>query len=286
MELSEATELAELFVSSVMFRTFNLPASDRASWARQWWEAQQRSIPLGPALEESRRLLTRFASRKTIDKAHERHRYLVISAMTHDFGLGRCPQLGERQCRIYARRPLTCRTVPLHYSRAPSGLGAYLDAFTRTPGYDCDTSAAAEPVLEGRAILSPAIVEARDAASGLAARHRAWKAALLARMERPLADSSHGLPSLVEVMANGDQGQATTLPMVVAWRVLMDMGGITPDAFALLCRQQMALLRAVISPSAAQRPDATAARSAVDLIAVYDAALGLVVDKGNRVPSA
>ena len=173
IELSEATALADCFVTSLLFRVVNLPASDRAGWARDWWQAQRSGIPLGAALEENRRAVAAFASRKTIDKDRERHRYLIIGAMAHDFGARRCPQLHGQHCGIYDRRPLTCRTVPLHYSRPASGLAAYLDDFVATPGYQCATSDDAPALIKGRAILAADLRASRDAATRVAHADRA-----------------------------------------------------------------------------------------------------------------
>ena len=118
MELSEATALAGTFVTSILFKAHSVPIDARSDAARTWWRTQASRIPIGPALEERRRHLSQFASRKRTDKAGGRHVFLTMSAIVEDDGSGRCPALAaDNLCSIYESRPLTCRTVPLHYSR-------------------------------------------------------------------------------------------------------------------------------------------------------------------------
>ena len=64
-------------------------------------------------------------------------------ALTVDTGTGTCSALSENRCSIYERRPLACRTAPLHYARAEASAGNCLDEFVRTPGYRCDTNESA-----------------------------------------------------------------------------------------------------------------------------------------------
>ena len=131
MELGEATRLADTFITALLFRVHSLPTSDRSAWAAQWWRDRQSRIPLRPALDEAQRHLGAFASRRRVDKMRDRQVFLEISAIVHDGGAGHCPALEANLCGIYDRRPLSCRTVPIHYSRAPSMLQAYLDQRSR-----------------------------------------------------------------------------------------------------------------------------------------------------------
>src|SRR5262249_13243028 len=126
MELGEAASLADKFLISVMFRVRSLPLSERSGWAGQWWRNQESRIPLRPSLEERRRHIARFAARRQVDRQQDRQVFLDISAIVYDDGQGRCPALADGICGIYDVRPLTCRTVPMHYSRPPSTLQSYL----------------------------------------------------------------------------------------------------------------------------------------------------------------
>jgi Fe-S-cluster containining protein len=141
VELSEAAALADVFVFRLMFRIYERPrtfagylASGRSGSAE--------------AFHESKRLLNAFAARKgATRKRHggktvEYDRYLMISALTVDTGSGTCSALSENRCGIYERRPLACRTAPLHYARAEASARACLDEFVRTPGYRCNTDEA------------------------------------------------------------------------------------------------------------------------------------------------
>jgi Fe-S-cluster containining protein len=68
------------------------------------------------------------------DRRQARQVYLAMSAIAEGDGKGRCPALADMQCSTYDKRLLKCRTVPLHYSRAPSRLVAYLERFTGSVG--------------------------------------------------------------------------------------------------------------------------------------------------------
>ena len=154
VELSEAAGLSDVFVFRLMFRLYWLPRrlSD--------------SLELGPKppnadalFYQKKRLLSAFAARKTPvkvsrnGKAVETTKYFVISALALDTSPGACAALNGERCGIYERRPLTCRTVPFHYSRAEALAESDLKAFLETPGYRCDSGDSAPAVLkEGRIV--------------------------------------------------------------------------------------------------------------------------------------
>jgi Fe-S-cluster containining protein len=265
MELGEAAALADSFILSVLFKVHSLPIDDRSDYAARWWQDHQSRIPLRPALEEQRRHLSHFASRKQSERARGRQLFLTISAMVQDDGQGHCPALQDGLCGIYAARPLTCRTVPMHYSRAPSTLRAYLDGFTATPGYRCDTSGDAPVVLDGNRIIDPAVAQIRQDAIGRARADRVWKDHLLAAMDDEGQARLAELPTYAAVLANTDAGYATLLPMIVAWRVAERHGLIAREDLEALCRSQIGLIKAAI----ARNPAAGRLRELVDLLAVY-----------------
>jgi len=244
MELGEAAALADTFITSLIFKVHSLPLSERSARAAQWWRKEGSRIPLRAALEEKRRHLSCFSSRKKTDKPRDRCLHLTISAMTNDHGQGRCPALQDAVCGIYERRPLTCRTVPLHYSRPMSVLGRYIDTFTGSAGYECDTSANAPAILEGRSILDPLIRQARDDAISMAKTDKAWKDRMLLMMDDPAMAAAAGLPTYNAVLENSHNGYATTLPMIVAWRIARNEGLMPPEVFEDVCRKQAALIKA------------------------------------------
>jgi hypothetical protein len=247
MELGEATALAGTFVMSLLFKVHSLPLDDRSDRAKAWWQAQDSRIPVRPALEEQRRHLGLFASRRQADRRRDRQTFLTISAMVDDDGRASCPALRDDRCGIYDSRPATCRTVPLHYSRPPSTLAAYLDRFAGTSGYRCDTGPEAPPILAGNHVVDAGIRAQRDEAVRLAQADRGWKAHLLARMDDARLAVAAGLPSYDDVLRNSDDGYASQVPMVVAWRVAEREGLMSSETLAFACRGQAALIRAEIA---------------------------------------
>jgi len=265
MELSEATGLAGTFVTSLLFRIHSLPLGDRSEWAGRWWRDRGSRIPLRPALDEAERHLRQFASRR-IDKSRDRQIFLDISAIADDEGQGRCPALADALCTIYEARPQTCRTVPLHYSRAPSTLENYLDRFTATPDYRCDSSLAAPAILDGNKVLDREIAEERAKAVALAKADRRWKERLIALMAGPAEAAAAGLPTYDAVLSSSDNGFATMLPMIVAWRVAAKEGLLSGETLQDICRKQAVLIRARIARSGGGE----ASKELLDMLALYE----------------
>jgi len=252
MELSEATSLAGTFVTSLLFKVHSLPASERSGWAKQWWGNRGSRIPLRPALEEARRHLGHFASRRRIDKSRDRQIFLDISAIVDDDGQGHCPALVGDLCGIYESRPVTCRTVPCHYSRAPSTLRNSLDQFTSTSGYKCDTGASAPIILDGNRVIDEAMRIGREQAIEKAKADQRWKDRIVAFLDDGERAARVGLPSFDAIVGNSDRGYATMLPMIVAWRVAAIEGIISPERFEEVCREQAALLKDRIARAGGQ----------------------------------
>jgi Fe-S-cluster containining protein len=173
-----------------------------------------------------------------------------MSAMTIDRKDGRCPALIDKRCGIYELRPLSCRTVPLHFSKSLSLLAPTLDNFVRIPGYMCDTSTNAPVILDGGRILDPSIQQARDDALKLAEADRNWKKAILSLMDDANAAQAAGLPSYEQVLRNSDAGYGGSVSMLVAWRVARNVGIIPPRLFEEICDKQAALLRSAIERGA------------------------------------
>jgi Fe-S-cluster containining protein len=240
MLLSEAAGLADVFVFRLMFRIYALPRT----------VAGYRTSPAAPAasdeaFHESKRLTAAFAAR-----AHGRKRrhgsksvdyteYLLISALTLDKGGGACAALRGGRCGIYERRPLACRTVPLHYSRPEASAQRDLEAFVSTQGYGCDTGAAAPVILAEGRIVDPGWRRTRLEALELNARDRQWHQAILRRLKT--APAEYGLPALREIEANAAFG-ATTVSMRAAWRIAAEAGLLAPDECRTLIAAQAALI--------------------------------------------
>ena len=268
MELGEAAGLANTFILSLLFKVHSLPISDRSGWAGHWWQGRNSRIPLRPALDEAERHLRLFATR-SVDKSRDRQLFLEISVIVEDDGAGRCPALEGDLCSIHETRPQTCRTVPLHYSRAPSTLERSLDQFAATPGFSCDTTPSAPAILDGNRILDPQLSEDRTKAVALAKADRGWKDQMLALMKDASRVAATGLPHLDAVLANSDNGYATLLPMIVAWRVAADAGYLSRAELSDLCRKQADLIRRKI----AGEPGKPAAKGLLDTLAMYESEL-------------
>lgn len=270
MALSEAAALAGVFITSMLFRVYSLPLAKSSKGAARWSEAQGSTLPVGAALDEERAWLSHFSVRDTIDRARGRSLHLTISALTVDREKGRCPALSDNLCGIYETRPLTCRTVPMHYSRPPSVLASYLDRFASKPGYACNTSADAPMVFDGRGVTDASALRTRHEALDLAASERGWKTAIVSLMDDPGVALAAGVPTHNAVIRNSDAGSATAVSMLVALRVARNAGLLAPGEFDEACRKQVALLKSELARGAGL--DATASMAV--MLSDYEAELG------------
>ena len=246
VELGEAAALADVFFWQMLFRLYSLPRSIAdfpAGGAPRELAAAQ--------FFESRKLLDAFAAhtfhaKAVVDgKPQQRTFYLTISALAFDPPGAGCPALDGPLCSIHPRRPLTCRSVPLHYSRTLSFAAEDLDRFTATPGYACATGIDAPLVLEGGKVVDHDIAAARENAAALAQRDAPWKAALVKAMKR----GDPRVPTLVQVEQNAARG-ALTAPMRAGWEIAAEAGLLEPDQLEdLRQRQRAALDRLSASPA-------------------------------------
>ena len=232
VELSEAAGLADLFVFRLMFRLYSLP------------RFAQRGSPGGSELfYEKKRMLDAHAARKYSirvmrgGKRVDTVRYLMISALALDTSPGSCAALKSSRCSIHDRRPLSCRTVPLHYSRI-EGLALHdFEAFIAIEDHTCDTSEGAAPILQDGRIVAPEILQARANALALARRDRSWKEAIVRRMNARCS-GDHGLPSFADVEANSPSA-ALTSSMLVGWEIAAAAGLMTKEEVRALAQLQL-----------------------------------------------
>ncbi|MGQ0532358.1 MAG: YkgJ family cysteine cluster protein [Caulobacteraceae bacterium] len=243
MELSEATALADKFITSLYIRIWTLPLSKGSKRANQGAQGQGSALTDEEALEENRRHLGYFSVRDKIDRSNGRSLHLTMSALTIDRKEGRCPALIDKRCGIYESRPLSCRTVPLHFSKSLSLLAPTLDSFVRMPGHLCDTSTDAPVVFDGERVTDPSIQQAREDALKLAESDRSWKNEILALMDDPNAAQAAGLPTYEAVVRNSDAGLGASVSMLVAWRVARNVGIISPRLYEEICEKQASLLK-------------------------------------------
>jgi Fe-S-cluster containining protein len=249
VELCEAAALSDVFVFRLMFRLYELPRSAGD------WLAARAGAGSAEVFYESKRLLAAFAARKypvkqkTAGKTVEYTRYLTVSALTLDRGSGRCAALDRPLCGIYGRRPLSCRSVPFHYSRPKASAETYLDGFVARPGYACDTSAAAPLVLDGGRVVDHATRQVREEALERAERDRPWREAIMRQMKVDARNRS--LPSLRDIDAAAAFG-ATTVSMRVAWQIAASAGLLTMEELrTLIAAQAETIERELAAPDCA-----------------------------------
>lgn len=237
LELGECAAYAGTFVLRLMMRIYSLPRSvaDHVS-----------ELPREQALAEyfeSKRLLGAFSAAswpakvRRGDRVVEYVQYLSLSVLPLDLGLGTCSALSGPDCTIYEARPLSCRSVPLHYSRPAAAAARDLDAFTATPGFHCATGADAALVISDGEIVDAPMHVARSDALAQATRDTKLKAALVKAMKA----GQHGLPSPREVEAQAAQG-ALTASMQGAWKAAEAAGLSEPGAARDLIAAQDSLI--------------------------------------------
>ncbi len=247
MELSEATALADKFITTLYLRIWTLPLAAGSKRANPATQGPGNELTEQEALDHHRRQLAHFSIRDKIDRPRGRSLHLTMSARTVDREKGRCPALVDKRCGIYERRPLSCRAVPLHFSQPDALLARSLDAFVRLPGHLCDTSVDAPVVFDGERVTDASMRQARDDALELVNSEQRWKKAILSLMDDPRTASAAGLPTYEAVVRHSDSGFASSVPMLAAWRVAKDAGIIAPSAFEELCEKQIALLKLEIA---------------------------------------
>ena len=226
VELAEAAALADIFVFRLMFRLYWLPNHLKDFLAVGEHRPNESALFYG-----RKRLLGAFAARSWPVKVQrdgkpvEYTKYLSISALALDTSRGACSALRDTECGIHDRRPLSCRSVPFHYSRPEAAAEADLAAFVATPGYRCDASESANIVVKDDRIVCPEMNAARAQAIAVAKADGPWAKAIASRLR--VGSAPHwGLPTLQEIEANAEFA-ATTTSMRIAWQIAADGGLIT-----------------------------------------------------------
>ena len=266
LELGEAAALADQFVFRLLFRLY--------CWPRNVADYAHSGVPHEQAnaeFFETKRLLGAFAAHsysakvRSGDKASEQLCFLTISALTLDSGNGACSALSDGRCRIYERRPLACRSVPLHYSRSEAFAEQELTAFLATPGYACASGPDAPLLLVQGKIADPAVVAARSAALKQAEAGRRWKVAIVKAMKA----GDPNLPGLREVEANAGRGAMTT-SMRAGWQIACTAGLIATAELRKLIELQTATIERQLAQPALAAP---ARRTLTEMRSEYTLAL-------------
>jgi Fe-S-cluster containining protein len=256
VELSEAAALADIFVFRMLFRVYTLARA---------FERSRSDTP--EIFYQKKRLLSEHAARASSRKAihdgkpTEVMDYLMISALALDTNLGTCTALSSGRCSIHERRPLTCRTVPLHYARAEGLAERDFDEFVGTPGYRCSTDEHAPVVIDQGLIVDAETKEARWRATAVAETDRKWKEAIVRRMK---GSRDPSLPTLQDVHANAPYGAMTT-SMRVGWEIASEVGLMSAQEFqALIETQRRTIERELAEGGAASEERQTLQEMAVE----------------------
>jgi Fe-S-cluster containining protein len=244
--LSEAAPLADQFVFRLMFRLYHAPR-------------QFDGIGSSAAFYERRRLLGTFAAHQTSvrlgpkGQAADYSRYLLISALTFDITPGMCAARTGPDCGIYARRPVACHTVPLHYSRPAAEAAAALSEFTARDGYRCDTSPDADILLDGGVIVDEPTRTARARAVSIAAADQRWATAIVRAMKTAYPAQSQ-LPTIGQIVDSAHRGVMTT-SMRVAWDIAMRAGLMSRPALEQALASQLGCIDRAIGQARATASD-------------------------------
>ncbi len=230
-----------MFAWQLMFRCYVGPLHPRAR--NRVDSSRRRNGDGNAAFYAANRLLKRFAACsydimvQTGDMSEPRRVYLTISALALDLETGACTARSGNACGIYERRPLSCRSVPIHYSCSAPEAEIRFDAFVSTPDYACDTSSGAPSFLSDGEILCNAVLNARQAACAQAAADAKWKRAIVKAMK----SGGHELPTLADVERNASIG-VLVAPMASGWLIAREAGLLEPDSLTSVLSAQIRLL--------------------------------------------
>lgn len=244
LELGEAGDYADTFVLQLLMRIYSLPRSLAD------YESAPPREDASAEFYESKRLLNLFAAASWNAKVRRGERvvdyvqYLSLSVLPLDLGRPECPELSGDRCGIYERRPLSCRSVPLHYSRPAAAAARDLDLFTRTPGFLCATGPEAPLVVAAGEIVDPGMLAARERAQEQARRDAPWKAALVKAMKA----GAHGLPSPRAVEAQVARG-ALAVSFKAALTEAANSGLLDAGEATRIAAQQVALIDRLLGAS-------------------------------------
>lgn len=245
MELSEATALADVFATRLLFRIQAIPNDLKTQGVQNWLASDSSSAAAAQAIDDAHAHATLFAAaREKLGDGWTR--YVMISALPVYMQAGRCPALADDKCTIYERRPLSCRTTPFHYSRPTATLAAQLKRFVATPGFQCDTGPDAPAILKGGRIADETLKKTRRDAAALHRTEAAWRKAIIGRVKGPDADAS-GLPTYRSIFLNSQEKRATSVSMAAAWAVARKAGVMSAEDVGKACAAQAKLLNAEIA---------------------------------------
>lgn len=278
VELSESLRLSDVFIFSLMFRSYELARSP-GEYGQSFHGAQSSRINRR-ILSEQRNFLEKSASIKyrstshSSEKTRKVDKYIYISALTFDLGKGHCSAIRGNRCGIYERRPFSCRTVPFHYSMVDSVLQDNFDTFVARPGYECDTAGAESKVLQNGKLVDKEFGASREAARAAMVRDAHWRMEI-ARRINAWSMSETAFPSRDQINQNARFG-VTTISILHAWKIGVEIGVIDEPDFRRMIEAQIRLISKTISNCLGETSPGVGAASLktlMEMAAEYRAAL-------------
>lgn len=248
MTVLEAIRLGDVFVPALVYRLTSIPRDDNdaalASLAPHPHFRGMDARELVTKLRES--TAVRAAGAVVSEPGWEHHLSITARAWTYDPG---CPALSGRDCSIHARRPHTCRTVPVRYD-VPEGLlvrafRGTVDAgrAARDP-FECDVSDAAPVLLRDGAIVDREYADARAAGIEAALAERELAARIL---QHPL------LPSIERVYPELRKNRLVSVSFHGALAAAHEHGLVDDAGVKSFCAAQLALLDREIDAALTRR---------------------------------
>ena len=248
MTVLEAVRLGDVFVPALVYRLTSLPREDN--------EAAFASLAPHPHFEEmpGRDLVARLrestavrAAGAIVSEAGWDH-HVSITTRAWGYSPG-CPALHGKECSIHARRPSTCRTVPIRYD-VPAGLlvrafrGVVDAGLASKDPWECDVSASAPVLLRDGEVVDHDYEKAREAGAEAALAEKALCEKILAY---PL------LPPLREIYAQLRRSKVIAVSFHGALAAAHDLGLVDDAAMKTFLSAQLELLDREIAAALARR---------------------------------
>lgn len=249
MTVLEAVRLGDVFVPSLVYRLTSVPRDDN--------DAALASLSPHPHFRgmDARELVTKLRESTAVRAAgavvHEPgwDHHIAITVRPWTFATRGCPMLSGRDCTIHARRPHTCRTVPVRYD-VPEGLLVRAFRGTVDAGrasadpFECDVSDAAPVLLEEGAVVDREYQSARAAGIEAALAERDLAARLL---QHPL------LPRVDRVYPELRKNKLVSVSFHGALVAAHEHGLVDTAAARTFCSAQLTLLDREITAALARK---------------------------------
>lgn len=265
MTLREALGLGDVFVPALLFKVSHIPQDDNeAGFQRLSVERDFSDLSPRQYAAAARKSVTLEAG-IPIAGPHGYQTFLTVTAHAWTYPTPMCPALSENRCTIHARRPFTCKTVPIRYDVPDILVGrAFRALMKRTKEgadpYLCDTSDTAPVLLEDDRVVDPAYLEDRARGAEATLSEKPFVKALL---ESPFLPP---MSVLVEELARVNMMSAPFSPVV---RLAGQAGFVSKEELRRFCEQQVLLLDREINEALRRgkkddRPTTTRFRTARD----------------------